>query len=180
MDRSGKIIVGVLSGFGVAILVIIFAYQEHLFVNPANNLAWIIVLLEIPIAFGVTSVFWYMITAQDRRNRNYVRNKIMRNYSRCLAIAKALKDDPTERANMDRHRDSMVLIYEGNIRLMETHSHLLGAEEIEICRREHLAITAILLEPLSRDPNDDIMLARLVAFLDSVMNQYGMRYGISR
>ncbi|RNJ75102.1 MAG: hypothetical protein EB828_05715 [Nitrosopumilus sp. D6] len=157
-------------------LPIIINYENFLNNSSNNSLSWFIILLEIPIAFGVTYVFWYLITLPDRKNKKYVRGKIKDNYQRRIEIAKNLRDDQSERRNMSLWLDEIELLYAADIHIMEIHARLLDADEIEECRHEQEVTRFVFINPLQKNPNDNYKIADLVEFFNDVMNFYVKTY----
>ena len=145
--------------------------------NNSNNFSVGIVLLEIPLAFGIAAFVWYLTTKMERKNRKYIRNIIGRNYLGCLVIVNALLNDPSKRNSKNKLLDSILTHYAENIRIMNIHSHLLNANEMVDIEQQEVVVKRFI-SSLRQDPNNIILLKDFANFIKNVMSEYITNYKI--
>jgi hypothetical protein len=183
--------IGIIATIIIVLTVLIFAISHEYFSNYLSDnlsndnsdkfsLSSIVlgILTEMPIAGVVAYVVWYWTTSTERENRKYVRNNIATNYEQCWAISGALLNSLDHRNNINNLLDRILGIYKESICLMELHSHLLSADEIELYREEQDVINTIFICPLRQNSHNVSLLNGFSEFLRTQMVVYIRNYKV--
>jgi len=159
--------IGMISTLVVVVGALIFSYTNYL----NENQLLVQILANVAIALGIAFSIWFITTRKERKNKKYVRNHIVISYLQIISICEGLINVSDRITRIDEFLADIKSAYARIFRYVDTHSHLLDAEEIENIFDEENLIEFFVVQ-IRADPNNEKNIREFYTAILTLMRRY--------
>lgn len=138
---------------------------------PQQSSPWLILILSIVGSFPVAWLVVYLTTRADREGRKFVRGKIADGYVDCQTISKTLME-PEGGKNSAVLLSRIVDIMCKSMHMIDVHSSLLNANEVEKYRKQKEYVVVRFIPLLSNSPENRYLLNEFMLFWRTILTEY--------
>lgn len=128
--------IGMLVTLGVVAAAVILSYSSYL----AQDRFLVELLTDVAIATSVAFSVWYLTTRKERRNRIFVRTRIVESYLEIISICEGLANNSERRTRVGEYVSDVNDRCENITDYAATYSHLLDPDEVETIFDEDVLI----------------------------------------